>query len=866
MKEHGKNKEARQLKKISKISYIPFYGALTQDGVFEDNIYGWENALKKKLKKKNIEIHTNDILPIKEADGCLIFDNIFYSNLDYIWEMYKQKKLHKSVYIDYEPPTGHCKNHSNEGIIRLSKIFKHVITYNDDVIDNKRIVKGNIGNFYSKEIKEPIDFNKKKLVTMITSYINNEQIINILNHFNNTDYYNQENTPIHKNEIYSQREIAAKYLMKKCPKDFDLYGYNWNSEFDLVYKGPLDKQKKLSVLSKYKFIISYDSYKEQNGYISEKIFDAFQAKVIPVYWGAKNITDYIPKECFVDKRDFNSYDELYSYLTNMSEEEYNNKINSIDEFLKSDIYNNLFSSKASAKIIEKCLTDEISNFSYDEALTNLMWFETQKQRTKNHKKENKDNNGLITKNKNTNKLIKNIQFAENDLVGNKFNGFDLHRQLRERNIDSKQVVLNKESDDNNTYVFDYLMKDSTKELIKQRMIFESDILHFHHIHNILDLNYLPILSNLLPCVITLHEPFFLGGHCVHSFDCEKWKNHCFDCEYLSIPYAIQNDFSSLNFELKKQAIQNSQISVIVASDWMVNRVKASPIWKDKKIYKIPFGVDETIFKPSKENANETRKKMGISIDAVVIMFRSSNYKYKGTDIVKKALNNIKTKKEIVIITVDVEGLFEEYKEKFRIIEFGWIKDDNLLAALYQIIDIFLMPSMYETFGMMALEAMSCGKMVLAIESENSAIDEVINSPKCGILSSKKDFNANLNRLINNLDETTERGVLSLKHIRKNNSLELYLDNIEKAYQEIISNHKKTNSSILILEQLYKHMPKDSQLLKLTKKDENESIVSQVDISNINNTDKKTINFREIFRKIVPYKIRKFLKNIMYNKN
>ena len=34
------------------------------------------------------------------------------------------------------------------------------------------------------------------------------------------------------------------------------------------------------------------------GYITEKIFDSFFAGVVPIYWGAENITDYVPKSLY----------------------------------------------------------------------------------------------------------------------------------------------------------------------------------------------------------------------------------------------------------------------------------------------------------------------------------------------------------------------------------------------------------------------------------------------------------------------------------------------------------------------------------------------------------------------------------------
>ncbi|KAB7887432.1 hypothetical protein GBG19_10625 [Poseidonibacter ostreae] len=66
----------------------------------------------------------------------------------------------------------------------------------------------------------------------------------------------------------------------------------------------------------------YENARDIPGYITEKIFDSFFAGCVPVYLGADNITEHIPKECFIDKREFDTYEKLYKYLKNMSDEEY----------------------------------------------------------------------------------------------------------------------------------------------------------------------------------------------------------------------------------------------------------------------------------------------------------------------------------------------------------------------------------------------------------------------------------------------------------------------------------------------------------------------------------------------------------------
>ena len=48
------------------------------------------------------------------------------------------------------------------------------------------------------------------------------------------------------------------------------------------------------------------------------------------------ISDHIPIKCFIDKRKFNTYDELYNYMEKMTDEEYLSYLNNIEEFLISE--------------------------------------------------------------------------------------------------------------------------------------------------------------------------------------------------------------------------------------------------------------------------------------------------------------------------------------------------------------------------------------------------------------------------------------------------------------------------------------------------------------------------------------------------
>lgn len=205
------------------------------------------------------------------------------------------------------------------------RYFDKIFTWCDELVDNTRYFKINFSHKFpfskNEFLRDRISIKKKKLCTLIAG---NKKVR-------------------HPLELYSEREKAIRWFEKNAIDDFDLYGQGWNKRkfnnryvnfaFSRVkwlekkfparyksYKGTVDSKKE--TLSKYMFSICYENAQGISGYITEKIFDCFFAGCVPIYWGASNISDHIPKECFVDRRDFNSYEELYDYIKNMTEDEY----------------------------------------------------------------------------------------------------------------------------------------------------------------------------------------------------------------------------------------------------------------------------------------------------------------------------------------------------------------------------------------------------------------------------------------------------------------------------------------------------------------------------------------------------------------
>ena len=120
--------------------------------------------------------------------------------------------------------------------------------------------------------------------------------------------------------------------------------------------------KKLECLQNYKFSICYENAKEIPGYITEKIFDSMAAGCIPVYWGAPNIQQYVPEECFVDRRQFKSDADLVSYLLQMRESEYDSRLNAIASYLESQAHR-LFEPEAVAEMVAHDIVGHAKQYS-----------------------------------------------------------------------------------------------------------------------------------------------------------------------------------------------------------------------------------------------------------------------------------------------------------------------------------------------------------------------------------------------------------------------------------------------------------------------------------------------------------------------
>jgi len=145
----------------------------------------------------------------------------------------------------------------------------------------------------------------------------------ILRKENRPEYYE-------KSENFKEIEIEKTYHLREEYAEYrqiELFGSNWSNSMP-NFKGALRYQRKHDIQNQYKFNFIIENAIVDN-YLSEKILDTFLSLSVPVYLGSPVVSQYIPKECFIDIRDFKNNDELVKYLENMPSKEYDQYIKNI---------------------------------------------------------------------------------------------------------------------------------------------------------------------------------------------------------------------------------------------------------------------------------------------------------------------------------------------------------------------------------------------------------------------------------------------------------------------------------------------------------------------------------------------------------
>jgi len=92
-----------------------------------------------------------------------------------------------------------------------------------------------------------------------------------------------------------------------------------------------------------------------SNYITVKIFDSLAQGCVPVYWGADNVLDYIPDNCFIDRRKFANTAEVHRFISAITAQEYAQYQANIARFMKSEVAARFSSAHFARQVVDGVL-------------------------------------------------------------------------------------------------------------------------------------------------------------------------------------------------------------------------------------------------------------------------------------------------------------------------------------------------------------------------------------------------------------------------------------------------------------------------------------------------------------------------------
>jgi len=224
-------------------------------------------------------------------------------------EVLERKDIKKVCYLLEGPNSWHGNNYIYEN---LYKFFDKIITYWKPLVGKEKIEyfpfvsRFDIDNKYHLEIvKDSTKLRKfDKSIGMI-----------LANRSNNEEY--QINGTKLKRTDYLRREIVITL------DNVTVHGTGWDSLADHKYLNVENVKNRMNddtdiyqFYKRFNFALIVENCNAEN-YVSEKIYDAWIAGCIPIYYGNICEMSEISKEMYINVKDFKNFEEVRDFIGNM---------------------------------------------------------------------------------------------------------------------------------------------------------------------------------------------------------------------------------------------------------------------------------------------------------------------------------------------------------------------------------------------------------------------------------------------------------------------------------------------------------------------------------------------------------------------
>lgn len=319
----------------------------------------------------------------------------------------------------------------------------------------------------------------------------------------------------------------------------------------------------------------------------------------------------------------------------------------------------------------------------------------------------------------------------------------------------------------------------------------SDVVNVHSLFGWVDLeSFLRIVPSHVPIVWSLHDFEPITGGCIYPGDCQGWMSGCAECPQL------RNGFSWMtrqNHRIKKMLFSERRIHFVCNSTWTLEQAKKSSLFSlAGSTSIINYGLDVESYRPLDKQI--AKKALGLDTRLPIIGFASTdlNEKRKGFAVLRAALNRLGASKVMLLSFGggNADGGFPNR------IHLGPVYSVDLQRLFYSAIDIFVTPSLVETFGNTAMEAMACGTPVVGYAT--SGLKDVVDSGVTGMLQEPVGCETAiwqaLQSLVENPDVRNRMGAAARCRVEEKFDVRLMAARYKDLYSGLLQNREPAGGS------------------------------------------------------------------------
>ncbi len=267
----------------------------------------------------------------------------------------------------------------------------------------------------------------------------------------------------------------------------------------------------------------------------------------------------------------------------------------------------------------------------------------------------------------------------------------------------------------------------TRRFLKYIDSINPDVVHLHCL-NCAYINPYMLLKHLgkrnYKVLVTHHADVTITANCDYAFECQKWKTGCGSCATnKSEKRSFLIDATHLSWVQMRNAFAKVRhLFASGVSDWMADRVTASPFFQDREVRTILNGLDTSAFTYS--DSEDLKKRLKIEDGEKIALHVTPNFSapIKGG---RYVIELAKRMPEVRFIIVGIKR-HEMRNLPTNVIPIEHTQSKTELAQFYSLANVTLLTSYRESFSMVTAESLCCGTPVVGFKA---GAPETIAIPK-----------------------------------------------------------------------------------------------------------------------------------------